>query len=287
MQHPKPIANTSCLAVACRQLGVDYRLHDANHNLVSVRAAGRWHFFANGSTPFNDEALGKICKDKEFGYLLSRTAVAVPVTKGFLDPDCSPEYRTYLEFPSREAILDEIERSFSYPMIVKMNSGSRGTNVFKCGSRPEAAAAIAAIFDRSSMSYDYVAVAQEYVSVSREFRAVVFQGKLEFAYEKEFARSSFMGNLSPLHHAEAKAILVREGELLQRLSEFIRLLMAAIPLEFAGLDIALDDSGKLWLIEINSKPGFEYFVRDNGPDRLVELYKHMVTALDARGTIGS
>ena len=280
MKKIKPIANTGCLVAACRALRIPYRFYDDNRNLVGV-LLDREYFFANSSTPFNDEAIGKIMKDKEFMYRVMRGLVRMPFTQGFIDPRCNPDYRSYVTFETHAAIIKEIEKKLSYPIMIKMNSGSRGVNVFKCEDRKQAFKALKVIFDKKSQNYDYIALAQEYVAIWREFRVIVFQGKVVLVYEKDLSDAKpAKGNISPLHRDDSRAVLVKDTKLIRRFSHFVAPLFEKIPIGFTGLDLVIDENDELFLIELNSKPGFEYFVRDNGQKRLVEVYKRRLLYLD-------
>jgi hypothetical protein len=276
----KPIPNMACLVAACRELGIAYTFYDNHKNLVGVQL-DREYFFANASTPFNDEAVGKICKDKEFMYRIASDSIRMPHLVGFIDPNCNAEYQSYVLFNTHEEIIDQIEKTFTYPLIVKMNSGSRGTNVFKCSDRSTVSKALKDIYDRASQYYDYVAVAQEYIKIKREFRVIVFRGKIILVYEKDFSRAGIpaTGNISPLHQEASKALLINDQGLIERLFEFVSPMLDKLSVGFAGLDVALDEKDLLWLIELNSKPGFEYFVRDNGDSQLIEMYKQMLISL--------
>jgi len=73
--------------------------------------------------------------------------------------------------------------------------------------------------------------------------------------------------------------LITDADLIKRLSEFIAPMCQRISIGFAGLDIVIDDKNISLLLEVNSRPGFEYFVRDNGRTPLIEMYKHILRSL--------
>lgn len=280
MKKIQPIANTACLVLACRKLKIPYTFYDDNHNLVAV-SLSQEYFFANSSTPFNNESVGKIFKDKEFAYRVTSDAIKTPKTIGFIDPNCNPDYARFVKFTTHEEIIHHIEKNFRYPLILKMNSGSRGTNVFKCNSRSDVRKYLETIYDKSSLHYDYVALAQEYIKICQEFRVVIFQNEILFAYEKDFSQATLPEdrNISPLHQENSKALLVRSKNTIKKFTEFLSPLFKKMPIGFAGLDVVIDNKSKLWLIELNSKPGFEYFVRDNGNSELIKMYEKMLKFL--------
>lgn len=278
MNKIHPIPNTASLVEACKNLGIPFSFYDDNHNLIGV-ALDREYFFANASTPFNDESVSKISKDKEFTYRVLRGIIEMPKTLGFLDPHCDPEYASYVKYPSHKDIVNEIEKNFSYPVIVKKNSGAQGNYVFKCKDRAEATCAVKTIFTKKARSYDYVALAQECLHIAHEYRVVVFQNEIVLVYEKDFSKATITDNISPLHQTNSKAVLIQDKNILEELSAFIAPLSHKIHLGFVGLDIIVDKHGALWLLEINTKLGFRYFVKDNGTAPLVNIYEKMLLFL--------
>ena len=50
-------------------------------------------------------------------------------------------------------------------------------------------------------------------------------------------------------------------------------------IDYAGFDIALDTKGVYWLIEINSSPNYDIFVRDNDRQIVVTMFKGILESL--------
>jgi glutathione synthase/RimK-type ligase-like ATP-grasp enzyme len=272
-------ANLIHLLEACESLGIAYTVRHESGNLVEVRHAGRSYFFSNMSTPLNDHAMAQICQDKEFFHRLSLPLVRVPKTRGYVNPFASARHREYVQFASVAAIAEDVARQFRFPVIIKKNRGSIGTNVFRCDGYTEVEAAIAEIFNPHSAKFDYVALAQDHIAIAREYRVLYLDGELQFAYEKNIEQAQFIGNLSPLHWRGARALLVEDLGLLERLRAAFAPLFASIPLRFCGLDVAIDQDGLIWLIEANAAPGFAYFIGDGGGPHVTRLYQRMLARL--------
>lgn len=271
--------NTRCLRAACDTLGIPYTIHDAYGNFISVDL-GKPYFFVNAATPFNSSAVDKICKDKEFSWKLLNEAVSMPKTKGYFDPHpASEEYAGYVREGSTEEIADDIMREFSLPVIVKMNAGQKGKNVFLCEDKVQILSALAVIFDHSSPSHDYVALAQEYAKPKKEYRVIVFRKEIVLTYEKDISAATFTGNLSPLHYQNAKAVSVNDPHLIQKMQDAINPIFSTLDLEFGGIDIILDAEDLFQIIELNTHPGFTYFVKDNGEEELVGMYERILRQL--------
>ena len=108
------------------------------------------------------------------------------------------------------------------------------------------------------------------------FRSVFFNQKLVLLYEKDKSEAKFAGNLSPLHWEGAKAKHITDLELISEIENFVRPVFEEVMINYAGFDIAIDRNGEYWLIEINSSPNFEIFVRDNHRRIAVEMFKDIL-----------
>lgn len=216
-----------------------------------------------------------LCKDKEFFYDYYKGTVRMPKTRGFLTPFCGEEWRSYLEFPSIDAITQETKKDFGFPCIVKMNKGSQGKCVFKVENEDEFRKHLDEIYKT-----DYVALVQDYVRIQSEYRVIFLHQNLVFAYKKNNENAQFTGNLSPLHFEGAYAEVVEDDRLLQQFQDFTRPMFQRKDIPYCGLDIVLDADNKMWLIEANTSPGFEYFLQNpQGKDLLRGLYTKMFIAL--------
>lgn len=273
--HP----NTRCIRAACDRLGIPYKIHDEYGNFIAV-GSDPVRYFVNAAAPFNSSAVDKICKDKEFTWKLLKDAVRTPRTKGYFDPyPQDPQYQGYVREASYEEIADSITSEFSLPVIVKMNSGMKGNNVYLCRDRAEVLAAVERIFDHAAPSSDYVALAQEYVVPRKEYRAVVFRGEVVLLYEKDISEATFTGNMSPLHYENARAVLLEDPVQIARMEAAIAGIYPVLDLEFGGIDLIEDERGELHVIELNTFPGFSYFVKDNGDEPVTRMYERILQQL--------
>jgi glutathione synthase/RimK-type ligase-like ATP-grasp enzyme len=278
---PVSYVNTRCVRAACDRLGIPYSTHDPYGNFVSVNL-DQQHFFVNASAPFNTSSVDKICKDKDFTSKLLSDAVRMPKSHGYFDPyPIDEQYAGYVTEGNYDSIAADVAERFGFPVIIKMNAGQKGNNIFLCKDQAEARVAFAKIFDHSSPSHDYVALAQEYIAPKKEYRVIVFKGEIVLTYEKDISDAKFVGNLSPLHYENAKAILIPDQELLARLQSCIDPLFPKLDLEFGGVDIIENDAGEHYVIELNTHPGFSYFVRHNGEEALVQMYEQILKSLRA------
>jgi glutathione synthase/RimK-type ligase-like ATP-grasp enzyme len=265
------------LLEACKKLSIEHEILHPNHNLVKVRICDREFYFTNYSTPLVPQSIAEIFKDKQYFYQVFQDVVKMPHTLSFISPYCDEKYKEYLQFSSIDEIIVEIEKKFELPIILKRNRGSGGSNVFKCCDRSQMRKALEHIFNINSKSYDYIALAQESINIVKEYRCVCLNGEQVILYDKDFSQAKFTGNLSPLHWEGAIAKQVSDHQTIAAIAEFISPIFRKMPaIAYVGLDVALDDRGIHWLIEANSHPNFDIFIRDNGEDAIVQLFEKIL-----------
>jgi glutathione synthase/RimK-type ligase-like ATP-grasp enzyme len=256
------IANIECLEAACVQLGIPYHFVHTGDNFVSVNL-GKRYYFVNCTTPFNSQDVSRICLDKDFTQKLLENTVAMPKTLSFLDPQYT-EFNIVPSAPSIEHIVDSITKTLGLPVVIKMNSGSRRRNVYKCFTPYEVQTALGAIYNQNSKDYDFLALAQEMVDIDREYRVVVFNQKVHLVYEKY------------------TFVPMRELPLITKISRFLEPIYQIFDVKYGGIDLAINRSGELVLLEINSSPRFGPYIKHNGNAEIIEFYKKLLIDLGNR-----
>lgn len=273
------LTNIEILLAACEELNIPYEILHHSQNLIRIKHRGENYYFVNYMMPFNSASIAKVFKDKEYTYQILNGKINTPRTLGFVSPHCQEKYKKYLTFPNIESILLEVNKNFDLPMILKRNRGAGGNNVFLCETREQIKEALEIIFNIDSKDYDYVALAQEYIEIAREYRAVFCKEKLVLLYEKDKSQAEFAGNLSPLHWEGAKAKHIINPYLISEIEDFVKPVFAEMAINYAGFDIALDKKGQYWLIEINSTPNYDIFMRDNDRQIVVTMFKGILETL--------
>lgn len=277
LDNSSAIINLQVLTRVCKELGLPFEIKDDFGNFIEIKKGNKSFYFVYCNTPFNNESSSFISRDKEFSYRIFGKDLNMPKTKAYLNPEANDQYDIYKKYKNQNQIIEDIEENFSYPMIVKMNSGSRGNNTFLCHNENEIKIALRNIFNPNSKDYDYVANVQEYINIKKEYRVIWFEKKIVFVYEKVV--NGQKKNISPLHNDDAKAILIREEGILTEIENFLSKSKSLSDFDYLGIDLVIDADGQMKLLEINSHPGFSYFVRDNGEEEIKKMYKKMLEIL--------
>lgn len=274
--------NIATLVSVCERLGIEFQLFHGGKNILKLKTPTGPRFFVNWSTPFNDHTTVRLCEDKDYTQTLLANVVQMPRTRSFLDPDVNPIYNRYRTHLGQRELADQIEFEFSYPFIIKRNRGSHGTNVFVVQDRTELESSINAIFNKSTKEYDFVLLAQERIDIETEYRAIFLEGEQIFSYQKNITGAKFKGNLSPFRWGDARAVLEVDSERIAAIDNLLKPIWSTLPVPFVGADVAVDQAGSWWLIELNSAPSFNFFIRDCGPQEVEKLYEKMLGKMKVR-----
>ncbi len=269
--------NIASIVTACEQLGLKWQTIGNKINAIYVQSEEPLCFI-NMTTPFNNSGLKQLVKDKGLLYDFLAADYIIPKTTSYLDPNCKSSCRHHLEIYAQPAIVEDILRRYELPVIVKMNKGTSGQNVFRCQNKQQILDALTIIYDQNNRYYDVIALCQAYVEIKQEWRVIVANQQIAFAYEKITQNATFVGNLSPLHWEGAQAMPVEDADLLDRFAAFIQPIHSKMYLAFVGLDIVMDIKERLWLLEINSSPSFRIYLTHN-PDRkdqVIKMYKELL-----------
>lgn len=266
--------NINCLITACNNLAIPYTFLDIENNVINITIKNKSYLFQLNKTPFNTESMAGICKDKAHTYQLLKDKISMPKTLSFLDWDIAPKYQHYVQYPNITKVLEKIEITIPYPIIIKPNKGALGRNVFLCKNAQEAQQAILEIFSKNSIYYDYIVLAQEYLLTTTEYRMVCFDKKAVLTYERS-TEQSFKAQYWQQGHAK----LLIDQEIIQQLLAFIQPALELEGLNYIGFDIVCMLSGEYKLLELNSGARFDNFIGDNGKESVVKMYEEILKGL--------
>ncbi|NCN03671.1 MAG: alpha-L-glutamate ligase [Candidatus Pacebacteria bacterium] len=271
------LVTTNLIATACKELNLDFSFVTKNKTIVAIKLPDKIHYIINSNLGLINSTEAHLCIDKAYQYEILNKVVNIPPTISYLDP--FSKYGNFAPYKTHQEIEDQIISDFSLPIVIKKNTGTEGENVFACHNRSEVKKAIQDIFNLDSYLYDHVLIAQDRIDIKNEYRAIFYKNKLELLYKKDNSQAQFIGNLSPLHFAGAKAFDITDNKLLQRVESFVLPVFEKISLSYAGFDIAEDQTGKLWLIEINSVPGYAHYLDNNPQEKVFNLFTKILADL--------
>ncbi len=166
--------------------------------------------------------------------------------------------------------VENIEREFNYPVILKRTSGSQGKGVILIRDRDH----LTSIMDMIDTSHPMIF--QQFIANSsgRDIRVIVVGGKVIGAMMR-IAAKGFKSNF----HQGGFVKPVKISRAVEWLAlEAVRL----IDLDVAGVDILID-TNSYRICEINSSPGFQGFEMATG----VDVPKHIMNFIKLRTGIWS
>jgi len=163
-------------------------------------------------------------------------------------------------------ITEEMLSSIGYPLVVKINSGSKGKGVALCNSFEEAIKKA----KEFSLTFNDDIIFQEYISSSKgiDLRFILCGGK----YITSFTRSnsnSFISNVAQggkITHFDADEFLIRQTEKLASI----------LDINLGSIDYLFGENGKYYFCESNGMPGLKYtkayveMGRENPLDKIFE-----------------
>jgi glutathione synthase/RimK-type ligase-like ATP-grasp enzyme len=190
--------------------------------------------------PLNNAVAAAIMRDKVSTYsvLTQHGIAAVP---HFL-----------FRFPDEREPAQIIERigQSPLPLVLKPNAGeSGGTDVFKCTTPAELAAAVTTLASRHQ-----TIATSPYIEIKAEYRVVWVDGEPKVVFEKVRPNGQWQHNLK----FGALPVLVADNNMRQKLVDMAGAAMAAVQGRAASVDV-IDTAEGLQIMEINGGITLNFF----------------------------
>ncbi|MDE2888863.1 MAG: Mur ligase family protein [Gemmatimonadota bacterium] len=264
----------ACLAEACANLDVGIEPASKDGNLVCIRPPGRGPvYFLRNRHPFNDYVSARLAEDKAYQYeLFTRAGLPVPETLVAFNPFADERFSRYRTHASIDAVVEDVERRFSYPVVVKRNTGSLAQGVFLEGDRCALEKRLRTLFENSGF-LDNLILVQEHIN-GPEYRIVAARDELLLAYEKVSEAPN--RDLNPLHGPAGIAKPVEAPELIEALSSLTARVSGVIELGFYAIDVIRSSAG-FRVIEINPNPMCYFYNLHNGRSDFVGTYEKLIS----------
>lgn len=176
-----------------------------------------------------------ICRDKFLNAALCRK-LSVPHPLTYRVPTLSDISE------QKDAIIVEIETTFSYPLVVKRSSGQGGDGVFLIHNREELLEAIPTVKPN--------VIVQEFIDSSpgKDYRVFVVDGKISSAYMR-YNDGDFKSNLCSGGHRMLYSPTSEEIDIACKIGR-------ALPLSSISVDFMHGKNGEPIVCEMNSNPNF-------------------------------
>tara|TARA_B100001540_G_C15761096_1_gene621719 strand:+ start:151 stop:954 length:804 start_codon:yes stop_codon:yes gene_type:complete len=259
----------SCLYKAVQALSLQTRFYDTNKNVLGIQKGNKEHLFVNSSTPLGTASERGLYNDKEFTHNYLSKDIPMPKMKGYFTPFSKKE--TYIIHKTIEDITDNIKKEFSFPVVVKMNRGTKGRFVFLAHNEEQTQHALNEIYTK----VDYIALVEEYIDIQKEYRVIILNNTIEFVYEK-----------APKFFSQKQKQEVRKRSrqtlptvIPEHIEQFLSPLLQQKHFSFVGFDIVEDTTGNLALLEVNTNPLFSAFIFRYGEPLLIQMYDKMIRSL--------
>lgn len=264
----------ACLAKACANVNARIEPASEDGNLVCIRPPGRGPvYFLRNRHPFNDYVAARLAEDKAYQHeLFTRAALPVPETLVAFNPFADERFSRYRTHASVDAVVEDVERRFTYPVVVKRNTGSLAQGVFLERERRDLKRRLRTLFENSGF-LDNLVLVQEHVS-GPEYRIVAARDELLLAYEK--VCEAPCRELNPLHGPTGIAKPVDAPELIEALSSLTARVSGVIELGFYAIDVIRSSTG-FQVIEINPNPMCYFYNLHNGRSDFVGIYEKLIT----------
>ncbi len=263
-----------CLKIACDNLNVDVEQCSEDGNVLRLMTESRPIYFQRNKHPFNDSVGASLASDKAYQYeLFLQAGLGVPYTLKVFNPLADARFERYKTHSSVEDIIQDVERQFTYPVVVKRNQGSMAQKVYLEIDQTGLKQRLWELCEGSPY-FDNVLLVQAFIE-GPEYRVVASQDTVLIAYEKRNDLESDSADLNPLHQAGGYAERVTRPELLQELSEVTRSIAKVIDLGFFGIDVIQSSEGYK-ILEINPNPICHFYNSHHGRSDFIRIYENLL-----------
>ncbi len=203
-------------------------------------------YIAGTKMPLNSETTFLLCRDKYATYEVLQSE-GIPIVEHRLiyytkhvksyesDLNSTSEFQDYLNKHKK--------------IIIKNTCGSMGEDVYMVKDMNKLKSSLRKIFERND-----TAVISPFMNIEAEYRVICLDDEVELIFEKVRNSNSWKHNLCQ----GARAQLLEDADLKERLTCFALQVMKALNARFASVDVISVDGG-LMVLEVNSSVCMSYF----------------------------
>ncbi|PCJ97503.1 MAG: hypothetical protein COA45_09550 [Zetaproteobacteria bacterium] len=226
--------------------------------MITIEFAKKSHSFSFGNTPFNSENANSFINDKWALYESTHDAFPFPYTEA-IEKESVQKHDDIQQNILRQ--ISDDQHPFTFPLILKPNSGSLSRNVFLVHDDNALLEAIKTI--RTESDQGGKLLVQQYIgspdTPDREIRALCLDGECMITYERVTSQNIPADKITnPSLWPDVQRIGVLDPQILEQINKIAQYLHEHHDVNYVGLDLKCTQDGKIWLIEGNSSPmGFQ------------------------------
>ena len=253
-----------CVQNACQKLGYTFQYQDKNQILAKVILPNhQFLYFLHNKNPFNNYTSSKICNDKDLTYqILNQTNLNQPFTRSYFNPLHKTEFDEYKQFTDVLSIYNDILANFTFPFIIKKHNSSLSQSVYKIQSPQDLNTTLENYFRPDEFC---ILLVQDFIQ-GTEYRVIAFDGEVLLAYNKSQKFQNLqLKSLNPPQKVTCQ-------KLLEQFNKISQIICKEISVRFIGIDVFVDQSQDLVIIEVNSNPACFYYNKFNGREDFTEVY---------------
>ncbi|WP_417668301.1 RimK family protein [Pseudoalteromonas tetraodonis] len=191
-----------------------------------------------------------------------------------------PSLKTVVVADQSKDTIEQLEASFTYPLVLKMPEGSFSKGVYKVANRDELETKLSELFALSAL-----VLAQEYMYTEYDWRVGVLNGRAIYACRYLMARNHWQ-----IYNHDAKRFFSGGFETLPTFELPKAVLDAALKAcktvgkGLYGVDVK-EHQGRAYVLEVNDNPSIDHKVEDGylGDELYMIIMDEFKQRLEARG----
>ena len=191
-----------------------------------------------------------------------------------------PSLKTLVVADQSDETINQLEETFTYPLVLKMPEGSFSKGVYKVADRSELVAKLNELFEFSAL-----VLAQEFMYTEYDWRVGVLNGRAIYACRYLMARNHWQ-----IYNHDAKRFFSGGFETLPTFELPKAVLDAALKAcktvgkGLYGVDVK-EHQGRAYVLEVNDNPSIDHKVEDGylGDELYMIIMDEFKQRLEARG----
>ena len=152
--------------------------------------------------------------------------------------------------------ISTVAEQISYPVIVKMLSGTHGIGVMKCDSQSSFISIVQVMIEK----FQTPVLVQDFIEHNVSYRTIVLGDRIVAANSRSADKSSNDFRTNSHRGASTEKFEVPENVRANSIK-----LAQLFELDFCAVDFLLDDDGQMTIFEVNGSPGLEK-IQENFPE---------------------